>query len=235
MLTVCLGNLGTGKTLFLTIVGYYSKKKIITNYKVDFSGREVEEFDIRKFIEAEYEDCIILLDEAYVYLESRLSGSHKNRLMSYILFQSRKKNVDMYLSVQLVSTLDKRFRHMSNFYIYAESDEISYTYLVFNKDTGKVKTIKMLRRRILPFYKMYDTNEVILPDINAILQQTLSGKEKIYEAKQIRDGVMKHYPDMVITKDMVMVYMMEHNLPMFLLTPVFVVVRLQLREEGLIK
>lgn len=235
MLTVISGNLGTGKTLFLTMIGYYSDKAVVSNFKTNFPNKKSIEFDVNKFMRCEYENCIILMDEAYIYLESRLSGSEKNKLMSYILFQSRKKTVDLYLTVQLRSTIDKRYRELTDVYMLADLTDLTYNYLIKTRGNKYFGLIKLLKRKVIPLYAMYDTNEVILPDENALLNQTLSGKEKMNETTIIGDKIMEEFPKTQLTRDFVDLYFLKNELPKFLKGYTYTYIRNTLKEKARVK
>lgn len=216
MLTVISGNLGTGKTLFLTIVGYFAKTKIISNFKLNYPNNKiVDEFDIKKFVNCEYEDCIIFLDEAYAYLESRLSNSNLNLIMSYILFQSRKKSVNLYLTCQLTSTIDLRFRQLTQCYICAELTEFSYQYTIITKSNNL--QIKFDKEKVKSFYQFYNTNEVILPmkgKINALIVDSTSRYEEVVRISHL---ILNENPEKTkISKKFISLYLLKNDLPSFL-------------------
>jgi len=58
----------------------------------------------------EMDDCILLLDEAYLLMDSRSGQTKMNKLGSYFVAQTRKRDVDMYVCVQHVDLVDKRLR-----------------------------------------------------------------------------------------------------------------------------
>lgn len=158
MLTVFFGNVGSGKTLFLTILAKYSKKHIVSNYWLKF---KYETLDFDKFIRQGYEDCLILMDEAYNYLESRISNSLDNRLSSYIVFQSRKRLVDICITVQLISTIDLRYRSLVNYYIECQKIDDFFVYTIYDVDNNISKRIYLSINVAKQFYKLYNTYEVI--------------------------------------------------------------------------
>jgi len=159
MLTIVYGALGSGKTLLLAIISKYANRKIVSNFKLHVP---YEEFSLQKFVNAEYENCIILLDEGYVYLESRLSMTKKNRASSYVLFQSRKKNVNLYITVQLISTIDIRYRTLTDAWILCEGlTKKGYKYTFMDGTTGIRRSTYLPLEKAKLFYSIYDTNEII--------------------------------------------------------------------------
>lgn len=232
MLTIICGTMGSGKTLLSTILAYHSKYDcIVSNYHIKFEHKTVLEFDIKKFINAEYENCCLLLDEAYSYLESRISGSDLNRLISYILFQSRKKNIDMYLTAQLISTLDLRFRNLCDFYIVATKNMNYFEYNILNVYSNQSKTIYINKSKCNNFFQLYDTNEIILPNLKGIQDKILTGNQKMQKANEIATEIIEKYDETRITFDLVQSYCIEYEIPKFLEKMIWVQVKLLKTEE----
>lgn len=193
MLFVISGNLGSGKTLLLVVMAKLANLrnvKIVSNFNL--VGIPFEKFSISKFFKAQYNNCIILLDELYNYVDSRRSMSDENLLFSYTLFQSRKKTIEIYTTVQLNSTIDMRFRNLTDFNIIASKIAEGYNYLVYNP-----KVLDVYNESYLPFqyaeqfYQMYDTNEVISQELNSI--KFLSPDEKKVEIPKLSEQIMKEY------------------------------------------
>jgi predicted peroxiredoxin len=92
--------------------------KVISNTELnirDSTGKNiVTKFDTDYFIahvlDHEMEDCILLLDEAYLYIDSRSGQSKMNKLFSYFIAQTRKRGVEMFVCVQHIDLVDKRLR-----------------------------------------------------------------------------------------------------------------------------
>lgn len=233
MLTTILGNLGSGKTLLMVILAYYADKPIVANFNIQFDDKEVEEFNLNRFLQADYENCVILLDEAYTYLESRISGSELNRIMSYILFQSRKKNVELYITAQLLSSLDKRYRELSDLFIIANPNEANFRYfMVFD---NKEFQFALNKQKVTPFFSCYNTNEVIFTKNEKLLFDTKDSDDKLDEiekhAKTIEDYYHKKKIN-TITKDMVDLYIRtDKTIPEFLSKNIYTVIRLNAKEK----
>lgn len=224
-LATILGNLGSGKTLFTVIIASDSKLPVVSNFKLNLPNVECLPFELNKFLKAEYSDCIIILDEAYTYLESRISQSELNRIMSYILFQSRKKNVTIYLTAQLFSTIDKRYRELSEFLVIAyrkNLDFADFVYYVYSKT--KKRKIVIPFTKAVDFFKYYDTNEVVFERDEKLDFRLKDGKEKSNDIDEIAILVKEHYAKIgieKITKDMVKLYFTITELPEFLVGSVY--------------
>lgn len=233
MLITVLGNLGSGKTLFLVINSYYSKLPIVSNFKLYFENRIIESFDLNKFLRCEYSDCIILLDEAYNYLESRISISERNRIMSYFLFQSRKKNVIMFLTAQLFSSLDKRYRELSDIVIIAENSEISFNYRIYSG--SNCNEIAISKQYTKFFYTMYNTNEVIENNDEKMKYELKEGKEKMVNVEELTNEVMDFYQSEgleKITKDMIEIYLEANDIENFYAKRIFTMMKIRKMKEN---
>lgn len=192
MLIIVLGNLGTGKTLLLTYLSTKIKRKIYSNY----------ELIIENYVKLEIESLLnlpnnidVFLDEAYTWLESRVSGKALNRYLSYILLQSRKRTLDIYCTAQLFSTLDKRFREKADIIIKCEKiKDKGYKYHFFNMNKYSQKVLLLPFEKAKKYYKYYDTNEIVEPYQKSSLEFTLlqSNTEQLFKkAKEIAEFIWK--------------------------------------------
>jgi len=181
-----IGDLGAGKTLSLVYFGYRAylkQRKIYTNM------RSLIFKDIMALTILELEDMrsgFAGLDELWLWADSRLSPSLKNRVASLILLKSRKRDMDIVYTTQHWMQIDCRIRNVTDFLIMPELSQnetfcrikvLSYPYL------SHVKTITY---RTAPFFKMYDHTEEIEPLIcNADMIKELKRREqKRIEEKQ---------------------------------------------------
>lgn len=87
-------------------------KKIISNNHLNFPYTHFDPQYLLEHIEdEEIEDCIWILDEAYqMGLDSRSTSTKYNKLMSYIVAQTRKRGVDLYMCTHHIDALEKRIR-----------------------------------------------------------------------------------------------------------------------------
>lgn len=182
MLVVIYGKLGSGKTAILTALGLYSEKRLVySNYKVDFEefDKIVKEFNVSLLLKDGYNPSVVLIDEAHDYFESRLSNSIDNILGSKLLFQSRKKGMDLLLTLQEIRTLDIRFRELIDVLIYCENfkDLKIFRFIVKTKRNRIVYLVP--HERIDLIFKLYDTYEVVVSDrTKELLERYSSFEEK---------------------------------------------------------
>jgi hypothetical protein len=167
-LTTIIGNLGSGKTLFLARLGTRLKRPIYSNFKLKLPNfRPLELIDL---IDMDT-NINIFIDEAYAWIDSRVSGSAINRYCSYIVLQSRKTFTDVFLTAQMFSTVDIRFRIQSNIIVtckaigkqrfYNATVPQKFQYRIFNKETRKSKLQELYFEDAIKYFKIYDTLEII--------------------------------------------------------------------------
>jgi hypothetical protein len=174
------GDLGSGKTIYAVknVLGdYINKRKIISNIKL--FNIEYEEFVIEEFLNNEYNEKLrnatVLLDEITVYMDCRIGSSKQNLLMGYLVLQSRKRGIDIYYTTQSFDLVDyKRLLKYTNLLVHAEevffiddnnekqSLDSFRRYTVFD-NRKHVNNIFSFNMRIDPFYKYYDTDEIVEP------------------------------------------------------------------------
>ena len=172
MLIGVLGGFGSGKTLLLAVFGYklsFNPKYVVySNFRI----KNVEYLTPRKLLDINPKEkkAVILLDEVYSWLDSRVSISKINRILSWVVLQSRKRNMDIIYSAQLGSSVDLRLRDMTDIIIYCEClgnpvKPKGFAYLIEWQ-----KGFRNLRRRFFfsfktasKFFDVYDTREIVKP------------------------------------------------------------------------
>lgn len=108
-------------------------------------------------------DATIILDEAYLYSDSRLSQSAFNRLMSYLFLQTRKRNLDLYVNSQQFENVDIRLRKNIDTRFICAFDK--YSQFVSFKIID-IRSGRRSRRKYLygpDWFPFFDTEEI--PDL----------------------------------------------------------------------
>jgi len=158
-----VGDVGSGKTLFSTYIATGDSRPIYSNYKLKLKKyHDLKPETLNKL----KEQSLVIIDEAYTWLESRLSGRNINLYLSYILFQSRKRGLDIILTDQLEGTIDLRFRQLTNYEIQCQNVDDGFAY-----DIYKVSSYHQYKpmRFVMPFsiaetlFPLYDSWELINP------------------------------------------------------------------------
>jgi hypothetical protein len=193
MLMGIYGDLGSGKTILsvnyaVKVYNANPENDLRANFKIDlpnFKYLEVENLlDIEK---RENPNTItqVIGDELYTWLESRVSPSKLNRFVSYILFQSRKRNIDIYGTAQLKSTIDLRFKDLEHITVYAfprnpkSKDDFNYGYII----NSRIVYYKLPYDKCKKLFDLYDSDEIVEPpDIEQLREEiVLSNPKKIKE------------------------------------------------------
>ncbi len=157
------GLLGGGKTLLMTIFGkatHLEGKKVYSNYKTSF-GELVSPMDLVDRNE-QLKNCSLCLDELYAWIDSRTSGTTGNRLITYFGLQTRKLDVNLFYTAQLIGSVDLRLRYITDIVVLCERRKKGFSYTFFY-GYQPIKKVFMPEEKAGNFYNDYDTSEVILP------------------------------------------------------------------------
>lgn len=203
MLISVTGNLGTGKTLFLSLLGKVSEGEIpiYGNYSLNLD----------KYTEIDVEDLesiqggLLLIDEAYQWLESRVSSSELNRYLSRFVFKSRKKGFDIVMSSQLESSIDLRARHLKDLRVHAlgltEMKDGRDAYKYVFAGWGKMKKFYLLETTAEQIYPIFDTLEYPEEEPSKFEPQRYSERvdelvemiEEFYDFEDLTKGMLKDF------------------------------------------
>jgi len=159
VLTVITGGVGSGKTLLATIVCARAGCEVHANY--DLKLPNAHPLDLERLLRGGYDGCIVVLDEAYAYLESRLSGRPLNRALSYILFQSRKMGLHIIMTAQMLMSVDVRFRTLLDVWVHCIQSRAGFEYYFYQTSSGRGRRLVLPWRAAERFFELYDTFEVV--------------------------------------------------------------------------
>lgn len=173
------GDLGTGKTCIMTkyALDYFKMgRKIISNYKLNnipYEKLDIVDIYLNK---PDLKNIVILGDELYTFMDCRTAMSQRNRLESYFIAQTRKRNCDVVFTSQYEDFIDFRLIRfvninidMENIWVYSKSLEMSvkhpYLFLVSLTDYRQSKNIKHYKKIFdgRNYFNEYNTEEQIYP------------------------------------------------------------------------
>jgi hypothetical protein len=180
---------------------------------------------------------LVILDEAYAWLESRQSGTPIARYMSYILFQSGKRGIDFYLTDQIEGSIDTRYRQLLNFRIECENLGVNVGF--FYHFTKRTKGgFSMPVDKVLPYsvaekvFPYYDTLEIINPIDEELLFKVSESKESTVEVvDDIVEKLLDKYPANIIKKGMISDYCLRERKPHYLVELVYNRIRTKIADE----
>lgn len=197
MLISVLGNLGSGKTLFLTYLATKFVRIVYSNYKLNIKNykslKVIDLLDLPNNIE-------VFIDEGYTWLESRVSSKVLNRYLSYIVLQSRKRTINIYITAQMFSTVDVRFREQSDIIILCTKlpKEKGFQYKILNRHNNNYLNFVLPMDKAKNYFQYYDTYEIIEPYEKNKLEFSLlqSDTKALFEkskliAKRINNDIQK--------------------------------------------
>ena len=106
--------------------------------------------------------CVFLVDEAYLFFDSRTSSSKSNRLFNSFIFQTRKRGVDLYLTTHDVTRVDRRVRAAIDLRVSCRFNPGTGILRARVRDmhTGERRTQRIFGPR---YWAFYDTNEMVRP------------------------------------------------------------------------
>lgn len=143
---------------------------VYANYGLKFSH---EKLDVKKLLDSsiDLQNVSVGIDEMTVFADCR--RSMKNLMITYFVLQTRKRNVNLYYTTQDFDMVDLRLNNHTHIKIICEKiDETDdpdapltdyRRYTIFDiRNRRNIKPISFILN-IQPFYRMYDTNEIILP------------------------------------------------------------------------
>lgn len=149
-----VGNLGTGKTLLMTYIAeQYRDETVYSNFTIKLPN--IVPIDV--YTIGNIKQGIVLIDEAYEWLESRLSGSDVNLYLSRLVFNSRKRGLDVFCSAQLGSSLDIRFRDLANLRFIAVGLARNYSGYIYVVNETRMFFLPI--NKAVELYKIFDTYE----------------------------------------------------------------------------
>jgi len=162
MITGYVGRRGRGKTLLMTrrlFRRYQQGYRILTNYHVNFPHEKLDADRLMKMGE-DLQDCAIGIDELHVLMDSRNSQSGRNKLLSYFILQTRKRNVVLHYTTQHEMQVDVRLRRNTDYWVKCERvGKNVFEYEILDGMTlVQVNEFRMLGHR---WYGLYDTKSVM--------------------------------------------------------------------------
>jgi hypothetical protein len=169
MITGFIGKMGSGKTLSMVreALKYYVKGyRILSNFhlKIPYEPINFDELYAMAENQKSLQNVVLLLDEVHILLDSRSSVSKVSKIMTFWLNQTRKMGVKLFFTTQYLHQVDKRLRSGTD--MVAQCDGIKVIkggkeyFICMNMITDQDSIVEDIFLGD-PFFKYYDTNEVI--------------------------------------------------------------------------
>lgn len=215
-LTALVGDLGAGKTLFLTNQAIEDDRPIYSNYEIKIDRYHDLTPEMLVDIQG---PALVVIDDAYDWLESRLSGRDINRYFSYVYFQSRKRGLEFQISIQLLSTIDLRYRDMITYLVLAEEIEEGFQYTVIKNTMHKQKAKVLLlpyesAKELFPLYNSWEYMPTIDAELMSKVIEATNPEELNREVANMAREIITKNPNKKITKGFVKDYLIQNRKPL---------------------
>ncbi len=155
-----VGGLGSGKTLSLTYLAYRNflkGMKVYTNYWLGFPHHMITRVSqLEKMTEGFFAG-----DELWFWLDSRVSSSKRNRVVSKILISSRKRDIHFAYTVQNFRQVDVRIRNCTDFIAQPNLSPLENWCILEVFSRPSLMLVRRFKFRTDKFFKLYDTKEIV--------------------------------------------------------------------------
>ena len=161
------------------------RSRILSNYAIQ--DDRYEDLLPEMLMDKTLHDANILLDEVYAWLESRTSGRDINRYMSYILFQGRKKDIDFYMTEQLLSSVDLRYRDLIDYTVKCKAipnykNPIGFKYIIIDElEQIAYPPMFLPIAEAAKYFHLYDSYQPISPIDDEMMVKISKNKTSIIE------------------------------------------------------
>ncbi|MBA7496347.1 hypothetical protein ES702_06947 [subsurface metagenome] len=168
-LTLVLGPRGSGKTYFIVELSKSVLNRLIySNFRIDHINyrhlRLVDLLDLPEHI-------WLIMDEFYSIADARSSMSYVNVLCTYIAFQLRKTDTQIFITAQQLRSIDVRYRNEWDYVVICErvpNDNEDWRFWdfgfqIFDKRTGTSNKQIIYYKYAKKNFHLFDTNEIIQP------------------------------------------------------------------------
>ena len=179
VLRLMTGVKGSGKTCYMTALlceSYRQGRTVYANYHLQFPYTPLNMEEIVDDME-NLQNVAIAIDEAQIYFDCRMSASKQNRLFSYLMLQSRKRNVDINMTSQQLFNVDVRIRRNLDYlcecvamvevspgrYRRATVEEIEARVIdkIFIRETNYAQEgVRSFLFEPKPYFALYDSDEI---------------------------------------------------------------------------
>ena len=161
-----IGDRGGGKTVTMTALGKMLKEQgltIFANYTLhDTDYQHIEFNDIVDFPEYLH-DGVILIDEAHIGTDAYAFFAKRVKEITKFATQTRKRKLIFIFATQVFTQTAKRLRNLTNYIVYCKTTDFQniFELRLHNREVENQGYIKTLYLHGEPFYKYYDTDEII--------------------------------------------------------------------------
>jgi len=168
MIIMYKGRRGAGKTLTMVkdALGFYNNGwDIYSNFSIGIPYKKIDNVGLLNLGENNIRDCVILVDEIQLLMDSRRSMKKENLNFSYFIQQIRKKGIVLLCTTQFTRTTDVRLREHVDIVVKPKFlkqypvVEVEYFDMTSEEDLGYIES-KVIIYDPIKLFNLYDTNEI---------------------------------------------------------------------------
>lgn len=221
-----VGIKGSGKNTIIAIIETKIKKKpIYSTFKLDHPMYKPLSLVGMLNLPSK---VLLNIDEAYTWLESRHSSKYTNIYLSHVNLQLRKSDRDIFITAQMLSSIDKRFREHYDYMVHCSRmpnenkdwRKWDFLFIFKNNITGQISPMGLKYEDAKPYFKLFDTYEIQeAPAKSRMIFELLKTEPDRLLSESIRfaniiksDFDTKKYPNITPTKDLVTASLMRHKI-----------------------
>lgn len=217
-LTLILGPRGGGKSYFIIEILKNSTRQIYSNFKLKFKNynhlRLIDLLWLPKHIE-------LVMDEFYSIADSRSSMSYINVLASYIAFQLRKTDTQIYITAQQLKSIDVRYRDEWDYVVFCERvknespnwRKWDFGYRIYDKRTKRSSKHLVLYDYAKKSFHLYDTNEIIEPrNKSRMAYEFYKSEPKLWLLQGLKFAKLIKSNSNVSTKEKIEIALLSNNI-----------------------
>lgn len=172
MIVLYKGARGKGKTLTMVKDAYkyyLNGFRVLANFKIKFGEYISKEELLSLNKDSDLKNCVLVLDELQLIIDSRNFGNKYNKDFSYFIQQIRKRNIHILGTTQYSNTVELRFRQHIDIVCYPNYDKDNmfcrcyyFDISLLENDLEEIKiTPSMVTFNASQIFPLYDTNEML--------------------------------------------------------------------------
>lgn len=198
-----------------------SHKEVWSNFEL--KGSLKERYKELSVVDLMYlpRDCMVFIDEGYAWIEARASGRAINEYCSYVAFQLRKTQRQLFLTMQQFRSIDIRFRDEWDYLVTCErmpNGALNWRYWDFlfrilYKRKMSIQENVLLYENAKKYFSYFDTNEIIEPyNWRGLEAELLKSDEKRYwkKVKEIAEEILPELNE--VTQNSVKAIMLKNGI-----------------------
>lgn len=164
-----LGNIGSGKTCSLVRLAfryYLQGYTVYSNISLQFPHETIRFKDLEAYAKSgtQFQKSFFLIDEIHMALESRRSGSKRNIVLSHLILQSRKRDIQVGFTTQSLHQVDVRLRNQTDVLGVCSKRQdgmgviIKVQYIIFRAEGTRIRKSRYVANN---WFRLYDTYEIV--------------------------------------------------------------------------